>query len=276
MAHLQRRRTDAAWERGRPVTGADMAFIDENTYKALNGDDGGSWTPSGLVTIGGSGVGIVGPWELLDGAAVNLTLAPTVQLAFGKKTLDDAILLGEGHAERTRDMPRHTVEAFGADLSDVSVLTSDGFSLGCVTTRKAGVRFLTPIEVHDGATISYVRFAFRVGAHTELPERLTRFRVVRVAADGTVEPLKTPDGADSDSDGFSPYAPAPETAAEWPTFGVTRYYDYVVSQNGLVDLSRYAYFAEILDESGPGSEAGNFYISTTTRCSNISMLAGRE
>lgn len=49
-----------------PVSYAEMADLDAKTKKALNAEEGGTWAPSSVITIGGSGLTMTGPF-IADG-----------------------------------------------------------------------------------------------------------------------------------------------------------------------------------------------------------------
>lgn len=57
MSHNTRVRADyAAWAIGTGVSAAEFEKFDANLFKAINGDEGGTWAPSAVIAIGGSGM----------------------------------------------------------------------------------------------------------------------------------------------------------------------------------------------------------------------------
>lgn len=52
--------TYAAWATGTAVSQGDFWKFDQNQYKAINGDEGGTWAPSSAIVIGGSGLQVSG------------------------------------------------------------------------------------------------------------------------------------------------------------------------------------------------------------------------
>lgn len=48
--------TRPTWVSGTDLFAAEMADLDAKTFKAINGDDGGTWAPSSAITIGGAGL----------------------------------------------------------------------------------------------------------------------------------------------------------------------------------------------------------------------------
>lgn len=55
MAHFPYTRTPGTWTALSALSHAEMADIDGKLYKAINGDDGGAWTPAAALEIGGAG-----------------------------------------------------------------------------------------------------------------------------------------------------------------------------------------------------------------------------
>lgn len=57
MAHFTRTRADlTAWTATSTVDDTEFNDLDEKTFKAINGDEGGTWAPSSVIEIGGSGL----------------------------------------------------------------------------------------------------------------------------------------------------------------------------------------------------------------------------
>lgn len=68
MAHNTLVRADlAAWSVATPVTPAEFWKIDQNQYKAIDGDDGGTWVPAAAIEIAGSGMMLSGANHTLPG-----------------------------------------------------------------------------------------------------------------------------------------------------------------------------------------------------------------
>lgn len=72
------------WLPGYVVTTADFVALDTAQFKSINGDDGGTWAPAAVVTIGGAGLTVssqlsVGTTLALGSASV--TGSPTISAA---------------------------------------------------------------------------------------------------------------------------------------------------------------------------------------------------
>lgn len=80
MAHFVGiKASSAGWATGTPITQSDMWQLDSNLVKAINGDDGGAWSPTGAINIGGA-YGIVMAAPLVVNSAV-LTLTGTASIS---------------------------------------------------------------------------------------------------------------------------------------------------------------------------------------------------
>lgn len=67
MSHNTRVRADyAAWAIGTGVSAAEFEKFDDNLFKAINGDDGGTWAPSAPIALGGEGMRFIGAMLSVD------------------------------------------------------------------------------------------------------------------------------------------------------------------------------------------------------------------
>lgn len=60
--HFTRVRPSGFWVDGGALLASEMAVFDEHQLKAINGDEGGSWSPSSVIEIGGAGAKFTGPF----------------------------------------------------------------------------------------------------------------------------------------------------------------------------------------------------------------------
>jgi len=70
-----------AWT-GTPVVHAMMEKFDQRQFEAINGDLGGTWAPSSIITIGGSGIALAGTNHQVTGT-LTVNSGATLQLASG-------------------------------------------------------------------------------------------------------------------------------------------------------------------------------------------------
>lgn len=72
--------TRSTWVSGTALFAAELASIDSKTFKAINGDEGGTWAPSSPIVVGGAGMTIT-----MVGAstAEGLFVTQTFDSAFG-------------------------------------------------------------------------------------------------------------------------------------------------------------------------------------------------
>lgn len=275
MAHLLRTQRDTVWKRGYITVGNDLKTIDQNTFVAINGDAGGTWTPSGALEIDGAGVVIAGPC-VVSGASM-VVAVPT----FNKGTADDAFGLGASHAGRSQTLVQGLVECYSSQPEWVAFATGDVNLVQGLITLVAGVRFLTPIRVFHGATLTSVTLKFAViYAHgAGRPANLAQMRIVAIDALGNVLPLGA--GSGIDAGGFTAVSAA-TTGSAWYAGNTVQTYVYTCSQNNVIDLGKYTYWMEIIDESGSvntfpaNAGTGNLFVSATSALSGIAVFDGRN
>lgn len=277
MAHLVRILTDAALKRGLVVTGQNLADIDQNTVLGINGDGGGTWSPAAAVEIngakipnGGPCVTVAGPWTI-SGAGVTVTTASNKFITFAKGDATDYFGFAVAHPNAA---PSVFVDFQGGDSSlahQVFWLTAGLIAIA------PGARFFTPLPVYVGAPkIDSVTVDFNVSStHANVPQTLPRMRVIAVAADGTVTPLRAPD-ATTDTDGFQAF-PTPASGAAWYALGVLQSWVYTCNVALPVD-DAHLYFVEFIEESGANSwtVSGTNFRSATVAYSNVAIFDGRN
>jgi hypothetical protein len=276
VTHFGRERNDAGYYRGYVGAGGELATIirniDEKTKKSINGDEGGTWSPSSPIEIGGAGVIVGGPW-VMSGAGVTVTTDTDKPITFGRGDAADYFALDPAHAGASPTVYSAFRVASSALKSDEPYLSG-----GRLLSAAVGSRFATPLRVLSGApSIATVTVTFRVNeTHMDVPQVLPRMRVVAVASDGTVIPLRAPD-ATTDLEGFQ-YFPTPASGAAWTAGGADQAWLYTCNVAHVVDTGEFLYFAELVDESGADSwtVAGNLFIGAAVTFAPISIFDGRD
>jgi hypothetical protein len=230
--------------------------------KALNGDGGGTWTPSAPIIIGGAGMWFGGPVFLSGGAiAVNNSGSGT-KFVHGDS---DYFQLANGHTGATRTLSQSMGEAI--DCSDfTSVMECAAETITTITTTPLSApRCLIPLFVHDGSAIEGVAFSFGVAVHSfsSPPASMPAFRVYARDALGNIIPLSSTIVEPTlIANGFKPF-PTPASGSAWHASGATQTINYLCDTNSVaatrVDRSKYTYWAEIIEETGANSVAGNSY-----------------
>lgn len=88
MAHFARVRPSGFWTINSSVDPLEFEAFDANLFKAINGDDGGTWAPAAVITIGGLGLTVTGPSSLpncsdiaIDGGTIDLSGAAVMTLS---------------------------------------------------------------------------------------------------------------------------------------------------------------------------------------------------
>jgi hypothetical protein len=253
MAALVRRFTDVQWLGLGQIVGADFAYIDQNTFLAVNADDGGTWAPSSIITLGGQGAWAAGPWRISNGF-VQTPAASGKRIVLGD---NDHIQLKAGSTQRS--VTRHASGQAFITLADWMAGNSDadfsrpGGQVGGL--EKRGLPFSIPLNfdaVHDGATLTAVVVTFVVSGIRAAVPMMPRFRVVAVDVDGNITPLTLGDAV-----GFRNFAPRPASAAAWYNGEVAQTFSLTIKPDVVIDVGKYSYVFEGIDESGPDSGSGN-------------------
>lgn len=267
MSHLVRAITDTALKRGYVTVGNDLKTIDQNTFVAVNGDAGGTWTPANTLAINGAGVVAAGPWAV-SGSQMTV-YAPT----FGKGTADDVFGLSATHPGRSQTLNQPLVECYSSQPEGIVFVPGFTNAISWLQTTQLGVRFLTLLRVFGGATLETVTLKFSIaGSHASLPAVFPQMRVIAIDGQGNVLPLGA--GALFDAGGFHALT-AVTTAAAYNAL-VNATLVYACSQNNVIDRSTYTYWLEIIEESGANAIAGNVFMSAVSLLDNIALFDGRN
>jgi hypothetical protein len=84
MAHNTRTRADlAAWNATPAVSGAEANELDQKGFTAINGDDGGTWAPSTVITIGGMGVTVSGDFKATSASDIRIVNTGSIDVLTG-------------------------------------------------------------------------------------------------------------------------------------------------------------------------------------------------
>ena len=223
-----------AWPPLSSITPADWAVIDANTYSAVNGDYGSTHTPSANIVIGGAGVWFGGPAVLGAGSVVS-------SVTFGS---NDYFVLPPGNSNQSRTLATPCVGTRGNYGWNTSL------GLNSIRSDVPGCGGAIPLKVIDGAVLSSASLTYLVGS-SHLPAHQLQIRIVQVAVDGTVTPLSGTPGT------FGFVSPGATTAAGYYNGGAMQKITMALSAR--IDVSRYRYYANVIDEYGAGALAGNSF-----------------
>jgi hypothetical protein len=252
---------DASWATLDVLPATTLRDIDVRTTQAINGDGGGTYSPSAQIIIGGAGLVLQG---MMTAAGPNIDTDNTDAhaIVFDDGALTDSFVLEAGHTGQTRYIVDH-VSGYGNALE----WRADTAWLGGRAERARG-HLYAPLRVHAGARLLSVQFWFilmGVTASENMPDELPRYRIVRVRHDGTVEPLRAPDTTTT-ARGWQVHAPAPATAAAW---GGLQNFTYSCNINNTnLDPSTYTYVAEVIADAtvySGGAEPWSVLSWTSTR-----------
>lgn len=258
MAHNARLYPDATYVSGYVVTGNDFKFFDTNITKSVNGDGGGTWSPTGRIFIGGAGMVLALATTMTNGADV-LTSSGNyvehddgdyIQFATTRTIMSPAI---RGRSLTLTNALADNLPAWNVDLTKGLVSGRSGSQGASFLT--APPRWQFPLRVHDGAILSQVFFYYQLGmSHSAYPTNPLRFRAMRFDRDGNAVQLLTGVPSTSIVANSSGYVPLP--AASYGTTSASELTCNVDPNYAAVDLSKYRYVAEIADEYGKNAWTG--------------------
>lgn len=163
----------AAWGANATITAAELWALDMGQFVGINGDAGGTWAPSSVITIGGSGLTVTGDCRLAGASSIadcqGFTLTNTGELlvsdgthvlveANGWISLEGELRIENGGLLEVRS---------GADVSilagsAVNVASAVTVSSGGSITIASGGSFTTA----SGATVTLGADATRTGRET--------------------------------------------------------------------------------------------------------------
>jgi hypothetical protein len=257
MAHNPRQRPDAAWViDGSPWATDEFTALDTALSKALNGDGGGVFTPAANIVIGGAGIRLIAVRHNWSGTGAGIQTDVDHPIVHNDS---DYVGFDSGHPlpTETRVTPAllgvaPTYWSGGAGLG--FCIVSQGSGLAVTAAANAGAKAWVPLRVHDGAELAGAVFTFSVPtAAGGVPAFMPKFRIVAVDLQtGAVTPLLT-----NTQSGYLPFTPRPANGTAWHAGGAAQTFTYACDTFAdnvavLVDVSRYAYFGEIVDQVYPG------------------------
>jgi len=253
MAHFLRTQTDGVWDGPGYITvQPDWIDLDSKVFRAINGDKGGCWTPSSPISIGGSGLTVTPPTIVDYGGS--LTTLSGARFKLGATNWPQ---ISATHVGRTRTLmtPCRLRQTGPEKYHWITDQNTGGIqSIACTLWRTFATQlfqpsFVLPIRVHDGGRLVSATITFQVNSLRKIPPVATpRMRVVRCDDIGTITSLKSTGGG-ADADGYVSF-PLPTSGDDWYLNGVVQSFTFVCDQNNVVDVSKYTYYVEIIEEVG--------------------------
>lgn len=264
--------------RGYITTGQNLANLDTNTTKGMNGDEGGNGSPSTLIEIAGKGVVIAGLWTM-QGAGVTAHSGVGKPISFERGTSGDYFGIAPANAGASPSVVTGFIKHFS------SIPYESDWAFYGVIARRTGARFYLPVDVYGGYLLDSVTVTFNVqSTHAGVPQYLPQMRLIAVKPDGTVIPLRSPDTT-TDVEGFQFFSPTPASGAAWFAASAEQTWTYTRNVSLPDDPDSYAYFVEIIEESGTNAwtftsgynpNVPTRWLRATTSFSLVTLFNGRN
>lgn len=261
MAHFALTRI-GGWVPLSVPTAADFNDFDAKTAASINGDGGGAYAPTTIITIGGLGIAFTTVVNVANTATVscagafNLTTGGLFTAQSGSSlTVAEAsgLQLG-GTSFPSFTAPRTRVVLQPLVLGGISNMSS-GLGIGVTSTGTGASARMMLTALHNGATLSAITITRNYPVRTTIPAvppsiAINRTNVTTGFQDSVL--------ASTVATGFSN-----STASN--TFAVS-------GPNNVIDTSTYFYELDITDESGAGAVAGTLWFSPRITFSAIADL----
>lgn len=215
----------------------------------------------GMTTAGAIGVGVIGGIQSAAAGGIQSTVVGGIELAGGAT---DWVGL---NPSRSKTSVNRLVPVDPHAIDVTNWLFTGG---ALISNSTAAVPLYIEIPgLHHGATLSTVTVNFIVvGAHASAPSVLPSLTIKRVdtIAGGTAT------GVDLSATAQQFFTPAPANGAAWVNGNLMQSLTYTCSQNNVIDLTRYVYYAILSDESGAGAVSGNSYFATIAIYTGIASM----
>lgn len=275
--------------------GLDQSYwraLDSAQFAAWNGDLGSSHTASAPINIGGAGVMWAGPTQF---QGVGPTAGVFTTLGSGRRIIHgdsdyieyqplaaNAVRTMLTSCGRARDRSYASTPGFLAGSPYQATIRYSGGGGSVVTTGgtgyRGGARLSMPLRVHHLGTLFAVNFEFTIAtSRTTPPVQQPKFRVIRVDSLGNVAILQNNVTPVAGYAGQGFVRMTATTGAGYFSGGVPQLFAYpfdtaLNNPAVIVDITRYAYIAQIEDEADPAgttSFQGNKWLSVSALCINI-------
>ena len=242
MAHHVRIRQDPGWATGSHWTSTEQTALDNALIASVNGDGGGTGSPTANVVIQGAGLRLIATTHTISGAHSSITTdGATKLLTHGDS---DYCVLGAGHSGATA-----TIRSPIADARLPAGWSSYGIQNPfAIFANKLGVCARVPVRVHNGASFHGLTFTFAIApAVPAIPAQMPRFGVFARDGFGKTIPLLNYTSV-----------PTPASLSAWRNGGASQAVAILLAGTGpVIDTSQYSYFLQIIEASGSGALASS-------------------
>ena len=267
----------AGWVNGTVPTPSQMTTLDQNGYTAVNGDAGGTWSPSSQIILGGAGLSVTGAFVASNGTLTNgkVNAPPNYVTALTRKTAVPCrpwpgVYTGAVAPSGSLSGPATAIGySFDNAATDVPIPRFPGFitqitNTGTNTFGPSYVVDLSPYVRH-GATLISALLTATLATHTTEPPVHPALGIFRFQADGSSRDqtvaMQSANSLPSTNRLLSTFSQQDQIGSG-SVSGYNAHYEivnFVPDQNNVIDTTQYTYLAVIWDEGGTGAIVGNAF-----------------
>lgn len=153
MAHFAYIRGSlGSWATGTAITQAEFWQMDQNMYRAVNGDAGGTWAPSSVITIGGSGLTVSGAFTTSGNTTIGDN--PADNLTINAATIfpnTDVVFSGTGTIQCSYSATFSDNVVIGSDAADACTVNA---TLAVNNNATLGTSSADALEVNSTSTFN--------------------------------------------------------------------------------------------------------------------------
>ena len=265
MPHNKHLSFAGQWPGANTVYGPTLRQLDQAIFEAINGDDGGTWTPLTPVSIGGQGMRVTTTSSLISGDVITLPKSSGIKLldndwpTFVAARTRSVFVPFSSWTETTNDFSHNT---------DASLFFPKRNGLQPGAAIGITVPINDALRLHNGATLSSVDIRMRVPVPHQgsgsAAAIASAFSLYRTSPGATTQYLN--------SAGFGLVTDPVASLDAYYAAGLPRTVAYTCNQNNTVDTASWSYILQITDQAD-ALGVQNEYLGATLNFTNILTMA---
>jgi hypothetical protein len=172
MAHNVRVRPVGFWTFNSAISPAEFELIDSQLAGSLAGDAGGTYAPSSLITIGGMGLTLTGPFDADDVANLEVTGSARINLGatfllFGNQIVNAAAIVGFASGSFLTMQSGSTFTMNAGSTATIAAATTISGALTCSGAVTVGAAGTFTTSVGSVSTFNGAFTANAIGTFTK-------------------------------------------------------------------------------------------------------------